>query len=327
MAGMFGSSVLDVAIGLVFVYLLLAIICTSANEIFSALTKSRGKLLNEGIRQLLGKQPTSKEDQNQLAFVEEFYQHALIRSMIRGERHPAYLPGRTFSTVLVDLIAKGREGAVEVADIEAGLKAMPDGDVKRSLMALINGAQEDVAEVQRTIEGWFEDAMDRVTGWYKRKTQVWTVLVAIAITLLANADTIQIAQRLWRDPVLRTAAVEEAKVRAQKPRPSVTVEYPNPDDPTNPQITSNEGNTVSPDEQALLGQVLGWQNAMQDMSKRAWLERILGWTLTILAICLGAPFWFDVLNKFVNVRSAGKAPDEKPKQPEKPKMPPADKTA
>ena len=327
MAGMFGSTVLDVAIGLVFVYLLLAIICTSANEILAALTKSRGKLLNEGIRQLLGKQPTSKEDQNQLAFVEEFYQHALIRSMIRGERHPAYLPGRTFSTVLVDLIAKEREGRVEVADIEAGLRAMPDGDVKRSLMALINGAQEDVADVQHAIEGWFEDAMDRVTGWYKRKTQVWTVLVAISITLLANADTVQIARRLWRDPVLRTAAVEEAKVRAQKPRPSVTVEYPNPDDPTNPQITSNEGNTVSPEEQALLGQVLGWQNAMQDTSKRAWLERILGWILTILAICLGAPFWFDVLNKFVNVRSAGKAPDEKPKQPEKPKMAPADKTA
>jgi hypothetical protein len=59
MGGMFGSTVLDVAIGLVFVYLLLAIICTSANEMLSALTKSRGNLLREGIRQLLNNQPTS----------------------------------------------------------------------------------------------------------------------------------------------------------------------------------------------------------------------------------------------------------------------------
>jgi len=327
MAGMFGSTVLDVAIGLVFVYLLLAIICTSANEIVSALTKSRGNLLREGIRQLLNHQPTSAAKNNSLALFDDFYKHALIKSMSRGNRHPAYLPARTFSTVIVDILTKDRMGHLNIEDIEAGLEALPDGDVKQSLQALVHSTAREVGAVQLSIEGWFEDAMDRVSGWYKRKTQIWTVLLAISITLLSNADTVQIARRLWQDPVLRSAVVEEAKNRAQKPRPSVTVEYPNPDDPTNPQITSNEGNTVSPEERALLGQMLGWQNAMQDSSKRAWLERILGWMLTILAICLGAPFWFDLLNKFVNIRSAGKSPDEKPKKPEKPKLAPADKTA
>jgi len=328
MAGMFGSTVLDVAIGLVFVYLLLAIICTSANEILSGVTKSRGKLLREGIQQLLDNQPTSAAKNNSLALFEEFYKHSLITSMMRGNRHPAYLPARTFSTVLVDILAKDRVGRVDVAGIEKGLEALPDGDVKESLLALVQSTEDEVGEVQLAIEGWFEDAMDRVSGWYKRKTQIWTVLLAIAVTVLSNADTLQITRRLWQDPVLRSAVVEEAKNRAQKPRPDVTVEYPNPDDPTNPQITStNEGNTVSPEEQALLGQVLGWQNALQDKSARAWVERILGWLLTILAICLGAPFWFDLLNKFVNIRSAGKAPDEKPKKPKKPKLAPADKTA
>ncbi len=327
MAGMFGSTVLDVAIGLVFVYLLLAIICTSANEILAGLTKSRGNLLKEGIQQLIGNQSTSAAKNNPLALFEDFYKHSLITSLMRGNRHPAYLPARTFSTVLVDILTKDRTGQIDVSGIEAGLKALPDGDVKQSLLALVHSTAQEVGEVQLSIEGWFEDAMDRVSGWYKRKTQVWTVLVALAITLLSNADTIQIARRLWQDPVLRSAVVEEAKTRAQKPRPSVTVEYPDPDDPTNPQVTANQGNTVSPEEQALLGQVLGWQNAMQDTSKRAWLERILGWFLTILAICLGAPFWFDLLNKFVNIRSAGKSPDEKPKKPEKPKLAPADKTA
>ena len=36
----------------------------------------------------------------------------------------------------------------------------------------------------------------------------------------------------------------------------------------------------------------------------------LGWLTTALAIMLGAPFWFDVLNKFMIVRSTVK-PDEK----------------
>jgi hypothetical protein len=54
-----------------------------------------------------------------------------------------------------------------------------------------------------------------------------------------------------------------------------------------------------------------------------WFERIIGWLLTIFAISLGAPFWFDVLNRFMNLRSAGKSPEEKGKPPEKPRMPPA----
>jgi hypothetical protein len=147
------------------------------------------------------------------------------------------------------------------------------------------------------------------------------------VTVLANADTIHVARRLWRDPVLRSAVVEEAKSRAQKPRPSVSVEYPDPDDPTNPTVVTNEGNTVSPDERALLGQVLGWQGSLADNTSRDWFERILGWLITILAICLGAPFWFDILNKFMNVRSAGKSPDEAAKKPEKRKLAPADKSA
>jgi len=327
MAGMFGSTVLDVAIGLIFVYLLLAIICTSANELLSAVSKSRGNLLREGIRQLLGNQPTSAAKNNPLALFDDFYKHALITSMSRGNRHPAYLPARTFSTVIVDILTRDRIGHINVDDIETGLRALPDGEVKQSVLALVHSTAKEVGEVQLSIEGWFEDAMDRVSGWYKRRTQIWTVLVAASITLLSNADTVQIARRLWQDPVLRAAVVEDAKNRAQKPRSSGTVENPNPDDPTNSQVTSNEGNPISPEEQALLGQVLGWQNAMQDNSKRAWLERILGWSLTILAICLGAPFWFDLLNKFGNIRSAGKSPDEKPKKPEKPKLAPADKTA
>ncbi|HKG45906.1 MAG TPA: hypothetical protein VKB02_04220, partial [Pyrinomonadaceae bacterium] len=60
--------------------------------------------------------------------------------------------------------------------------------------------------------------MDRVNGWYKRRTQLFLVLIA-------NANTIEIVRKFSRDPVLRSAVVEEAKVRAQKPRPTISVEY------------------------------------------------------------------------------------------------------
>jgi hypothetical protein len=43
--------------------------------------------------------------------------------------------------------------------------------------------------------------------------------------------------------------------------------------------------------------------------------KILGILLTAIAASLGAPFWFDLLNRFVSIRSTGKAPEERPKGP------------
>ncbi len=38
-------------------------------------------------------------------------------------------------------------------------------------------------------------------------------------------------------------------------------------------------------------------------------EHSLGWILTAVAISMGAPFWFDMLNKVVAVRSSVKPQD------------------
>jgi hypothetical protein len=340
--GLFNSTVLDVAIGLVFVYLLLSILCTAANEWLAALTKSRSKFLKKGLMQLLDNQPTTNGGSPD-EFINEFYRHPLITGMMKDGKHPAYLSARTFAGVVSDLVvahspAKANESPDKagessdkaIADLEEGVIAMPGGDVQKALSALIKLSKREAITTQEALEGWFNDTMDRVTGWYKRRTQTWTLIVAILITLFANANTIGIARRLWTDPVLRSAVVEEAKARAQKPPPSVTIEYPDVDDPANPQVTTNaEGNVLSQKEQDLLGQVLGWhehEGFGTDKDGKALtptnqLQRLIGWLLTVLALSLGAPFWFDLLNKFINIRSAGKSPDEKAKGPEKEESP------
>jgi hypothetical protein len=49
---MFGSDVLEVAIGLIFVYLLLSVICSAINETIEVWLKKRGADLERGIREL-----------------------------------------------------------------------------------------------------------------------------------------------------------------------------------------------------------------------------------------------------------------------------------
>jgi len=315
--GLFNSTILDVIIGLIFVYLLLSIICTAANEWAAALTRRRGKTLEKGILQLLSNQATPQSDAPD-ALIQAFYKHPLIKSLKHDENHPNYISPRNFSATLVDILA-GDKPDLEFTTLQEAANALPPGDVKQSLLALLRRANNNFDNARTAIEGWFNDAMDRVSGWYKRRTQLWTIIIAAALTLIANADTIQIVRKLWTDPVLRAAVVEEAKVRAQKPRPTVSVEYKDEDDPTNPTVTRNEGNRLSDRERDLLTQIIGWRGTMRDNVN--WFTP-LGWLLTILAISMGAPFWFDMLNKVMNIRFAGKSPDEKAKAPEKVDTPP-----
>ena len=311
--GLFNSTILEVVIGLIFVYLLLSIMCTAANEWVAALTRRRGETLRRGLAQLLADQPT-RGTQTPNALIQEFYDHPLIKTMMHDKNHPTYLSPRNFSATLTDIITDAKQGRLAFNDLFTAVNGLPEGEVKKSLLALLRRSDEDLDQARLAIEGWFNDAMDRVSGWYKRRTQVWTLLLATVLTLVANADTVQITRKLWTDPVLRTAVVEEAKVRAQKPRPTVSVEYKDEDDPTNPTITRNEGNELSDKERDLLGQLVGWHSGWRE--NWSWLTP-LGWLLTILAISMGAPFWFDMLNKIMNVRFAGKSPDEKAKVPEK----------
>lgn len=318
MAGLFNSTVLDLAIGLVFVYLLLAIMCTAANEWIAGLLKTRSKMLRQALVQLLDGQKKDEKG-NEDDIVREFYQHPLITGMMQQSQHPAYLSAQTFATTVIDVVASGKKVIETFEDLKSSVDSLPEGDVKSTLTALLRRSRGDLDVAQKAIETWFDDAMERVSGWYKRRTQIWTFIVAAVLVILSNADTLHIARRLWTDPVLRSQVVAEAQNRAKKPPP--TVEYPNRDEPTEPVVS--EGDSVSPEERQVLSELLGWQGVSREDPASTWPARVLGWLLTILAVSLGAPFWFDMLNKLINLRSAGKSPIEAEKTKPKPK-PPAD---
>ena len=322
MNGMFNSTTLDVILGLVFVYLLLAIMCTTINEWLAGVLNTRSTNLASGIKQLLDAQPDAGGNVN--AFVQKFYAHPLISGMWRPGKsgdsgHPVYIPARTFATAVMDIATSGTSGTITFADLEGGIKALPDGDVKTALLALIQNAHGDLGQAQKNIESWFDDSMDRVSGWYKRKTQMVTVVIAVVLTVAANADTIAIVRTLWKNPTQRALLVQQAQKRTgEGSEPTVSAKYDNKDKPLQPTAIRK----VSKGELDALGGVLGWGPAAAALDGPGWLERVLGWFLTMVAVSLGAPFWFDILNKLVNIRNAGTKPATSDTQPKPGTAPP-----
>jgi hypothetical protein len=297
--------ILDVAIGICFIYLLLGLICSTVSEMISGWLRTRARFLDQGIGRLLGND----------ALKRALYDHPLIRTLAEsdGAARPSYIPAERFITALTDVLTGPGKSPSDMTALKQGLAAAGNEQLNAALTALLNHPGLDAAAARARLEKWFDDGMDRVSGWYKRNAQRNALILACVITVMLNADTVHIARTLWTSPTVRAALVEEAKVRAERAPP----EYPNPQVPAASVPANVSMQALTDQEQALLGEVTGWTGEQLPRGGNifGWLwfilrSHLLGWIFTAIAVSLGAPFWFDTLNRFINLRSAGRAPDK-----------------
>lgn len=294
---MFGGTLLDVLIGVVFVYLFLSLIGTVATEIISNLLKMRSKNLEQWVRNVL-EDPQGSPGKNLSALL---YAHPLVKGLMQDGRKPSYIPTRTFSLALLDVIAPidPQKGSRTLGELRDSINELPE-ELKKTMLVHLDAAQNDLNAVRENIEKWFDDSMERVAGWYKRKSQVIVLVMSFIITVGMNVDTISLATRLYNDSALRAALVASAEEIVKQP------------------ATAGENSGKKLEQvQAQLGKMqfpLGWsagtESQPQPSHGPSWWITIIGWIITALAVSLGAPFWFDILGKIINVRSAGVKPQK-----------------
>jgi len=413
---MFGSDLLEIAMGMVFVYLLLSLIASGINEGIEARLKNRATDLERGIQELLGDK----------SLVEKLYKHPLINGLYKGKyeefskrwrgfflgrwlqrllsgwpKLPSYIPSRDFALALMDVVSQGsgdrKSGAagatpptpaaaptvvvnaappVQLPPVQpqappaqgaqpqalpaqgAQLKGVADQGAQqfrqaiskladlladqgkqasqankadqamRALLTLVDAAGQDPKKVRENIENWFNSSMDRVSGWYKRRAQLFLLIIGLTVAVALDADSITLFRNLSTDKSMRQSLIAAAETYA-----SQNQSLPDAKDA----IASNLKQIKS------LSLPLGWLTGEEfDAEKEVaeagkagksneglrrrqwpglnwsgengWKNQIawhwLGWLLTALAISLGAPFWFDLLNKFILLRASAKPPDK-----------------
>ena len=301
---MFGSAALDVVFGLIFVYLVLSLICSALQETLSSVFAWRADFLHEGIANLLN-------DQNMTGLAREVYDHSLIQSVTRTKRrrffrkeaprYPSYLPKDMFSLALLDQIGAVGKSAGE---LRQAIDAVPNDQVKKVLLAYYEEAAGDAKRFRAGVESWFDQGMERVSGWYRRRVQVVLWALAILVAGLLNADSVRLASTLWNDDAVREAVVAQADRAAGQDVESLADEVGNIEELEIPfGWTLEEGDP---------------RDVPRDLG--GFLSKLLGLLITAVALTFGAPFWFDVLRKVAQVRSAGvrprrDAPDAEPESP------------
>lgn len=324
---MFGLTALDFAIALSFVYLLLSLICTTVHEWIAGLLEWRGKTLEEGIRTLLTGESTGAMGSS--AIVERFYNHPLVRSLRRDKRLPSYIGAETFAKVLLSLRPPADRSEELPSHLKATFESLGVSASAESAPPGTSASAKDPAAAppeETILAGWFNGTMDRVTGWYRRRSQGLMAVLAVVVTVALNADTIQMSKKLWTNPALREQLVAEAKVCVEKAGPAAAdFEYKNPDnpDPDPPTVRKLRESCADPAKtEQLLGELFGWDADLKTLAEAwkkspdvfgalwSWLGGVLGmhlvgWLLTAIAISQGAHFWFDGLKRLVNLRSSG----------------------
>ncbi|MEO1626422.1 MAG: hypothetical protein AAFV25_14800 [Bacteroidota bacterium] len=287
---------LNVVIGLVFILLLFSLLATTIMELISGVLAMRGKNLENAIKNMLG---GDGRDEIFEAFRSNPLYTQYTRRLSGKDRPPSYLSSRSFSSILLDVLFRG-----EKKDrFDEQITRIENEDLKFVLRHMHEEAGRDPQHFREGIEVWYDDVMDRASGWYKRNTQRWLLGVGLFIAVVFNADTIAIYDRLAKSPETR---IQIANLAREQMNATGTTSLATAD---GIDVKGSLNQIMAADIESLENPLgLGWQTfkgpALEERNY-FWLEKLFGWLITALAVSLGAPFWFDLLRKIVNVRSAG----------------------
>lgn len=291
---MSSSQVLEVATGLIFIYLLVSTACSGIKELIAYLFDMRAKTLESAIRNMLA-------DPNN-AITKEILNNHFIAGTVAAGKMPPYISSRNFALSLFEFLAPPSNGqSRSIEDLRAGVTKLPQ-PVQKALLGLLGSAQGDVDLARQRIENWYDDAMERVSGAYKRRAQFYIAGLGLLLCGALNADTLMIARELWSDQALRSAIVTQAQERASKDQASGTCN--DVVSCTTDSIRAAEVPPIGWSHTGVRGVPEGWD----------WCWKILGILISSCAVAMGAPFWFGLLNKIVNLRLTGNPPPDSRQQ-------------
>lgn len=311
---MFDSAVLDTVIGVVFVLILFSTVCAAVRESVESLLKTRASYLEYGIRELL-------HDKGAGGLVEQLYTHPVVSGLFAGDYKPAeasarsmfswgrrnlpsYIPAKNFAAALIDIAVRGpvrneppaaAPGKIDLDMLKNSAAKIENPRVARVLLNAIDLAGGDINRALANVEAWFDSGMDRVSGWYKRLSSRIIFGIALVLAVLLNVDLIRISRELYNDDSQRAMVLAYAQ-------------------------STMPDQAMLTDRKAAFDRLrdktfpVGWDGKTLEQGwDETGIQNLAGWLFTAFAATLGAPFWFDILNKVMVIRATVK-PHEKSRE-------------
>ncbi len=354
---MFDSVALNVVIGLVFIFLLYSLLATVISELIATALGLRARNLKEAIDRMLNDEKETgpirrlwdslkfmKNPENKV--VNSFYSHPGIKYLGSSGlfRIPSFFKADTFSKTVISLFFGDTPQEQDKKHIEARFKEIIelsksvnrddrilDPETAEYLRGLWLEAKGDVDLFRLEIENWFNRTMEHTAEWYKRKIRAVLLVLGFCLAWFFNADTFVIVKKLSTDRVAREQLVSMANSYIQSNPLAVDTSLVN-QDPSFEAIKARMDSLliIKQDLQndiADAGSILGtgcwpmgpgytYGQKLAYMFSLLW-KHFFGYLITAIAISLGAPFWFDLLNKMMALRTTRKMEAAEQNPPDK----------
>ncbi len=138
----------------------------------------------------------------------EVFGHPLVAGSAGGGK-PSYVPSRNFASALL-FVLQGEGGGWPFDSAARGVAALPPGALRTALQTAVQEAHGDWDKLRSGVELWFDHAMDRLSGEYKRFSQLMMFLAGLGLAAAYDVNALAIAQRLYVDDDLRAAIEQQA---------------------------------------------------------------------------------------------------------------------
>ena len=230
---------------------------------------------------------------------------------------PSYIPARSFAEAIIGLLVPAPAWLGTMTTIQQSVNALPPSmsTLRRSLGTLANSAGGDIGRFRALVEQWYDDQMERVSGWYERRVSAVTLVIAVLLVLLLNINVVTLGRALYSDAVIRAAASTA--------------------------VANGTSCPAGPEQQACLasleervsstlvaGLPIGWRTIPGCKAVNArcnWLDKrgilsshgdsggqvtiiLIGFLVTIVALILGARLWSRLLARLGSLRATGPKP-------------------
>jgi len=278
---------LDVLFSLITVYIVLALTVSAATEVLTRIVGLRSTGLKSGIRSILQDPATKSLAKETTAF----WKSGIVKSATDGDSSPNSLDGLTFATAT--LASTGLKLPQDLAKVKEVVAASDLNDhLKQVLIGLSDRALHRGTTLHDELAQHFDATMEKVGRWYRHWTQGIAFVLAIIFTIFMNVNSLDLLHQLTANPQARLELVKiqsTLSAEATKSFAGGEAQFSGKPPPTSQEQLSDVYELIARD-------TLG-PKAVSPHGNREWLRYLCGIFITILAVSLGAPFWFDVLGR------------------------------
>ena len=285
------SQALEVVIGLIFIYYVLGSIVSLITQWINEFLETRGKALERYLVKIVGDKKIEdlvKLPQLQSLLPIRYKNIFSVFASVTEPKRIEKIPVATLVDAYFDLVGLTANKELNLAQLAELVDKLPDSEGKQAFIKWINQGVTNIDDLRKRTTAYFTGLMEQAAATFTSNARSFVIMLSIAVTVLFGTDSIQLAKTLWTNAELRALTVAKAEMVVQEEGTDATVD----------DLIKELGDVTIK---------IGWwqtEHPAAGADAMTWVSfvllKIVGLSLTVVAVSQGSSFWYDLLKKITS---------------------------